>query len=76
MRKQNKHYKVVARTKRYWFCKPFVVYDVVCCYSAWYDPSYGCGSGDYRDYTKVVARCGVDRPSAVKISNCLNENKV
>ena len=37
----SKYYRVVARVKRHWFCKPSVVYDVVCCYTAWYDPSYG-----------------------------------
>ena len=64
----SKYYKVVARTKRYWFCKPFVVFDVVCCFQVWYDP--------YVDRTRVVAKCGTDRIKAVTISNQLNANKV
>ena len=66
------YHTVNARLKTSWFFKPVMVYDIVINYEAWYDPSYGCGGGDWRKACSTVATF-LDRTMAEDYCLTLNE---
>lgn len=48
-------YYVRPRIKKFLWCKPKIVYDLVMKYRYWDDPSYGNGGGDWSDACIKVA---------------------
>lgn len=51
-------YSVKARMHKPWWAfrrQSKIVFDIIAHGSAWYDPSYGNGGGEYRDYETRIA---------------------
>jgi hypothetical protein len=58
--------KISPRLVKPFFRQPYVVYDIVECGQRWYDPSYGNGGGDYRDYEqKLITLKSIDEAQAL-----------